>query len=179
MNALKTLILAVAVFAAIATTSSAKAQQEGQPNSGSMMDHGMMGDGDSIMGHSGMMGGMGAKGGRPPVCAMMTDHIEGRLAFLKAELNITPEQASLWNDYASGVGDNSKAMTTRCSSLMSQGGTNGLSLPDRLDAQEQFMAARLDGLRATSKVLKALYGSLSDTQKQTANELIRSSTGMM
>jgi len=41
------------------------------------------------------------------------------------------------------------------------------------------MAARLDGLRATSKVLKALYGSLSDTQKQTANELIRSSTGMM
>jgi len=77
---------------------------------------------------------------------MMTDHIEGRLAFLKAER---------------------------------QGGTNGLSLPDRLDAQEQFMAARLDGLRATSKVLKALYGSLSGTQKQTTNELIRSSTGMM
>ena len=41
------------------------------------------------------------------------------------------------------------------------------------------MAARLDGLRATSKVLKALYGSLSGTQKQTTNELIRSSTGMM
>ena len=34
----------------------------------------------------------------------------------------------------------------------------GLSLPDRLDAQEQFMTARLDDLSATSKVLKALYG---------------------
>jgi LTXXQ motif family protein len=172
-NALKTLILAIAVFAAIATTSSAEARQGGQPNSGSMMDHGMGGDGDSMMGHSGMMGGMGAKGGRPSVCAMMTGHIEGRLALLKAELNITPEQASLWNDYTSAVRDNAN------SSLMSQDGTNGLSLPDRLDTQEQFMAGRLDGLRATSKVLKALYGSLSDTQKQTANELIRSSTGMM
>jgi hypothetical protein len=57
--------------------------------------------------------------------------------------------------------------------------SGGLSLPDRLDAQEQFLAARFDGLRATSRVLKALYGALSATQKQIANELIRSSTGMM
>ena len=41
------------------------------------------------------------------------------------------------------------------------------------------MVARLDGLRATSKVLKTLYGALSYTQKHIANELIRSSTGMM
>jgi hypothetical protein len=41
------------------------------------------------------------------------------------------------------------------------------------------MAARLDGLRATSKVLKSLYGALSDAQKEIANQLIRSSTGMM
>ena len=65
------------------------------------------------------MGGMGAKGGRPSMCAMMTGHIEGRLAFLKAELNITPEQESLSSDYASAVRDNAKAMTTRCSSSMS------------------------------------------------------------
>jgi hypothetical protein len=34
-------------------------------------------------------------------------------------------------------------------------------------------------LRAVSKALKPLYGSLNDTQKQHADELIRSSTGMM
>jgi hypothetical protein len=37
----------------------------------------------------------------------------------------------------------------------------------------------LDALRATSKALKALYGALSDATKETANQLIRSSTGMM
>jgi hypothetical protein len=186
MNAIKSLTLTVAALAAMALTSSAQAQQTSQPDSGSMMDHqsggsmsghGMMGEGQSMMGQGGMMG-MGTKGGRPSMCAMMTQHVEGRLAFLKVELNITPEQDSLWNTYAAAVRDNAKAMTTRCSSLMSQG-TSGHSLPDRLDAQEQFIAARLDGLRATSKALKSLYGALSDAQKETANQLIRSSTGMM
>ena len=193
MKAIKVLALAVAVSATLIAPSGAKAQQESQPDSGSMMDHqsgggsmmghGIMGDSDAMMGQrgtmGGRMGGMGAEGGRPSMCAMMTGHIEGRLAFLKVELNITPEQESLWNDYAGAVSDNAKPMTTRCLSLMSQGGTSGLSLPDRLDAQEQFLAARFDGLRATSRVLKALYGALSATQKQIANELIRSSTGMM
>jgi hypothetical protein len=32
------------------------------------------------------------------MCGRMTAHIEGRLAFLKAELNITPEQEALWKD---------------------------------------------------------------------------------
>ncbi|MGA7372983.1 MAG: Spy/CpxP family protein refolding chaperone [Methyloceanibacter sp.] len=52
-------------------------------------------------------------------------------------------------------------------------------MPDRLDAQGQFTAARLDALRATSKALQSLYAALSDAQKETANQLIRSSTGMM
>ena len=32
---------------------------------------------------------------------------------------------------------------------------------------------------ATSKALKSLYAALSDAQKEIANQLIRSSTGMM
>jgi hypothetical protein len=89
---------------------------------------------------------------------MMTTHVEGRLAFLKAELNITSEQDSLWNDYASAVRDNAKSVATRCSSMMNQGDASKQTLPDRLDAQEQFVAARLDALRATSKALRPLYG---------------------
>ena len=188
MNAIKGSMLAVAVLAAIAATGSARAQQDSQqnsqpdsgsmmnqqPGSGSMMGHGMMGEGQSMMGGHGMMGG-----GSASMCGRMTAHIEGRLAFLKAELNITPEQEALWKDYANAVRDNAKTMSGRCTALMGDSGASEKSLPDRLDAQEQFVAARLDALQATNKALKPLYQALSDAQKKLADQLIRSSTGMM
>jgi hypothetical protein len=189
MSMSKVLTLAFAMLAASALASSA-AQQDSQPDSapttsgsmmgqqpGGMMGHGM-GQGGGMMGHHGMGRGMGMRGGQGSICGMMTTHVEGRLAFLKAELAITSEQESLWNEYAAAVRDNAKSVASRCSSMMNQGEAKQ-SLPDRLDAQEQFVAARLDALRAVSKALKPLYGSLSDTQKQHADELIRSSTGMM
>jgi hypothetical protein len=185
-------MLAVALLA-IAATGSANAQdnsqQNGQPDSGSMMNQqpgsgsmmgqGMMGGGQSMMGRHGMMGGMGMGGGPAAMCGRMTSHVEGRIAFLKAELKITPEQEALWNDYANAVRDNAKAMGSRCTALMGDSGASQKSLPDRLDAQEQFVAARLDALRATNKALKPLYQALSDEQKKLADQLIRSSTGMM
>jgi hypothetical protein len=194
MNTIKGSMLAVALLAAIAATVSAHAQQDSQQNSkpdsgsmmdhqsgsGSMMGHGMMGEGQSMMGgHGGMMGGMGMGSGPASMCGRMTAHIEGRLAFLKAEINITPEQEALWKDYANAVRDNAKTMSGRCTSLMGDSGASEKSLPDRLDAQEQFVAARLDALRATNKALKPLYQALSDAQKKLADQLIRSSTGMM
>ena len=180
MNTIKGSMLAVALLAAIAATGSARAQQDSQqnsqPNSGSMMNQ-QPGSG-SMMGH-GMMGGIGMGGGSASMCGRMTAHIEGRLAFLKAELNITPEQEALWKDYANAVRDNAKTMSGRCTALMGDSGASEKSLPDRLDAQEQFVAARLDALRATNKALKPLYQALSDAQKKLADQLIRSSTGMM
>jgi hypothetical protein len=181
MNGIKISTLAVALIAAIAATGSARAQQDSQqnsqPDSGSMMNQ-QPGSG-SMMGRHGMMGGMGMGGGPAAMCGRMTSHVEGRIAFLKAELKITPEQEALWNDYANAVRDNAKAMSGRCTALMGDSGASQKSLPDRLDAQEQFVAARLDSLRATNKALKPLYQALSDEQKKLADQLIRSSTGMM
>jgi hypothetical protein len=127
MNATKVLTVVLTVLAVIAVTESATAQQRSQPDSGSMMgqqseggsmmDHGTMGQGGSMMGHpgmgmdKGMMQGMGGMRGDASMCTRMTGHIEGRLAFLKAELKITSEQESLWNDYAAAVRDNAQAMT--------------------------------------------------------------------
>jgi len=154
----------------------------GSMGGGSMMGHGMM------MGHHGMMCGMmggmrGKRGGH--LCGRMMAHVDGRLAFLKTELKITPEQESLWNDYAAAVKDNAKTIGERCTAMMGmmgmmgQDGGKAASLPERLDAQEQFMMARLDALRAVGKVLKPLYAALSDEQKQLADQFIKSSTGMM
>jgi hypothetical protein len=139
---------------------------------GSMMGHGMM------MGHRGMMGGMRGKHGGY-LCGRMTAHVDGRLAFLKTELKITPEQESQWNDYAAAVKDNAKTIGERCTAMMAQSNEKTPSLPERLDAQEQFMMTRLDALRAVGKALKPLYAVLSDEQKQLADQFIRSSSGMM
>jgi LTXXQ motif family protein len=147
----------------------------GSMTGGSMMGRGMM------MGHQGMMGG--ERGGF--ICGKMTAHIEGRLAFLKTELKITPEQESPWNAYADAVRANAKTIGERCTAMMDMMGRMGqdagktTSLPERLDAQEQFMMARLDVLRAVGKKLKPLYAALSDEQKQLADQFIKSSTGMM
>lgn len=192
MKATKVLTIAFAVLVAAAAMSGANAQPDSKPDSGSMMGQpeggsptdpkpgrgSMMGHG-RMMGHPGRMGHMGGKRGHGFICGRMTGHIEGRLAFLKAELKITSEQDSLWNDYAGAVRDNAKAMGSRCSAMRGQRGEKAPSLPDRLDAQEQFMMARLDGLRAIGKALKPLYAALSDEQKQLADQFIRSSTGMM
>jgi hypothetical protein len=199
MNAIKVLTIVLTVLAVTAVTKNATAQEGSQPDGGAMMGHdsqggAMMGQGGammggqsqgggmmggSMMGHSGMGMGMGGTRGHGSMCTAMTSHIEGRLAFLKAEIKITPEQESLWNDYATAVRANAQAMTPRCALMMSQAGAKEASLPDRLDVREQFLAAQLDALRATSKALKPLYGALSDAQKQVADQLIRGMTGMM
>ena len=56
------------------------------------------------------MQGMGQKQSDASICTVMTSHIEGHLAFLKAEIEITPEQESLWNDYANAVRGNAQAL---------------------------------------------------------------------
>jgi len=54
-----------------------------------------------------------------------------------------------------------------------------VSLPDRLDQNEQLMAAQLDALRAMNKALKPLHATLSDDQKKAADQLFWGPMGMM
>jgi len=48
----------------------------------------------------------------------MTAHIEGRLAFLKTELKITPEQEALWNDYTAAVKGNAETIGESSTGMM-------------------------------------------------------------
>lgn len=188
MNAIKVMTAAAAMLA-ISAASNAWAQQASEPENGSNMGQGMMGGGGSMMGHGmmdeggsmmgrGGMHGRGKRGGALAMCGKMTAHVEGRLAFLKAELAVTSEQESLWNAYAAAVRDNAKTMTTRCTSMMEQS-KDGASLLQRLDTNQQFMQSRIDGLHAIVEALKPLYAALSDTQKGIADQMIKSSTGFM
>jgi hypothetical protein len=109
----------------------------------------------------------------------MASNIDGRIAFLKAELKIAEAQESLWAAYAKAAHDNATDMAARCTAMMGGSGPATLSLPDRLDLREQFMTAQLESLRTLNKALKPLYAALDDNQKKAANELFWGPMGMM
>jgi LTXXQ motif family protein len=185
---MSTLAAALAIAAGMVGAAAAQDQTQRQgPPAGSMMGtggpHGMMGYGDmgpGMMG-SGSMGPwmMGWGGSGQAMCNAMGGHIEGRIAYLKAELKITDAQEPLWKAYAAAARDNGTAMLAHCNAMMSQRSASTASLPDRLDQHVQFMEAQLDAVRAMSKALKPLYAALSDSQKQAANQLFWGPMGTM
>jgi LTXXQ motif family protein len=130
-----------------------------------------------------MPGGMMGMMGQGAMSMMMGEHVEGRIAFLKAELKITDAQLPQWNTFADALRANAKRMseirnTMMQGGMMGQGGTS-LSAPDRLDRMGRMMTAMLDAVKATKKsALEPLYAVLSDDQKKLANQLVRGPMGM-
>lgn len=169
----------LALATALALTAPALAQQAVEPGhhpGGAMMNAGGMPSGMmSMMRGDEGMGAMGMGGMR--MMAAMTGHVEGRLAFLKAELKITDAQLPQWDKFADAVRVNSKAMEA-----MMPGGTAGTAgsatLPDRLAMREKMMAAHLDALRKLTNAVTPLYAAFSVEQKKTADDLI-APMGMM
>jgi LTXXQ motif family protein len=180
----KSAVLALAIAAVIAGTAVAEDQPTPQGTSPGwtwgprgMMGYGFMGPGmmgDAAMGPWMMGGSRSAEA----MCNAMGNHIEGRLAYIKAELKVTDAQEPLWNTYAAAARDNAKTMIARCTTMMGKRDSQ-VSLPDRLDQNEQLMGAQLDAIRAMDKTLKPLYAALSDGQKKTADQLFWGPMGMM
>src|SRR5215471_16741029 len=100
-SATKAAVVALAIAAAIVGPAVAEDQPAQQSTSHWTWGHGMMGPG--------MMGGamgpwmMGAGGSAEAMCTAMGSHIDGRLAYIKAELKVTDAQESLWNAYAAAA----------------------------------------------------------------------------
>lgn len=126
-----------------------------------------------MMQRMGMMGsGMGG---------MATiDRVEGRIAFLRAELKITDAQADAWNGFADVLRANAKRLAEVRVAIMPKPGDAqpASTLAARLDQQEQWLAARLDGTRAMKSAFAKLNEALSDDQKKTANDLLTPHMGM-
>ena len=167
-------------LASAAMTGIGDAQQSGPQDQSDGWNGGYMMGPNTMMGHEGMGSWMmGGSGPSARMCGMMSAHIDGRLAYLKTELKITDPQTSVWNAYAEAARDNAQGMAARCTAMMTTTGATSLSLPDRLDQHEQFMAAQLESIRTMNKALKPLLAALSDGQKQTANQFFGGPMGMM
>ncbi len=130
-----------------------------------------------------MMRGM-QHGGMMPMMGMgmmgMADHVEGRIAFLKAELKITDAQLSQWNTFADTIRSNAQRMGEMRGTMM-QGGMMGqtATAPDRLDRMEKMMTAMVEAVRSAKAALGPLYAVLSDEQKKMADTLLHGPMGMM
>jgi hypothetical protein len=180
---------ALAIATVMIAAPGAQSQQQGAETSipGGMMGYGFAGRGMMGMMGPGMMGYDGVAGpwmmrwgaSGQAMCNAMAGHIEGRLAFVKAELKITEAQEPLWNTYAAAARDSTNTMLARCTTMMGQRNGPTASLLDRLDQNEQLMTVQLDATRAMSKAIKPLYASLSDTQKKSADQLFWGPMGMM
>ena len=95
--------------------------------------------------------------------------IEGHLAFLKAELQITAQQSALWDKYAAAMRDSAKSMYERHRSLFERDWADE-PLPQRIELREQLMTVGLDSMRKTDAALKPLYAALDENQKKIADE---------
>jgi len=158
-------------------------QDKGMQGHGMQKDQGMQG-GQAAPAMSRQMGGMGQGmmmgSGMPggPMMPMMmmqgrigdmAEYVEGRIAFLQAELRVTDAQMPAWHELANVLRANGKrALETRAA----QPQRNGTSFANRLDDQELWLSVRLEGIRALKPAYAKLYAVLDDRQKKVADDVM-------
>ena len=188
-------VLTLTVFASPIWGQAANAQDPHHPGSGAAVQPATPQTQPGMSGRQGMMGGMPMMNmmGDMPMMGMMrmmgpnmagmatVDRVEGRIAFLRTELKITEAQASAWNAFADALRTNARRLSEVRASMMPLFGAVQQQAPtmaERLDLQERWLLARLEGTRALKSAFTNLYGTLSDDQKNTANELLAPHMGM-
>jgi hypothetical protein len=131
-----------------------------------------------------MMGGMIGAGRRGTMKGMghrMMMHsgpmMEARLAYIKADLEITEAQLPVWEGYADAVRARRSAMGVMREEMMEA--KESVSALQRMDARIKAMETKLNGLKALKAPTEALYAVLSDEQKKKADELLGGRCGMM
>ncbi len=137
----------------------------------------MMGDGCGMMGMMGMMGPGMMRHGHMGRSSRFGAEVDGRLAYIKSELEITDAQEDAWKGYAAAVKARVASMQTARQALwdaMEKGGAL-----ERMDARISAMEAMLDSLKAAKPALEKLYGALSDDQKKIADDVIGAGCGAL
>ena len=97
--------------------------------------------------------------------------IDGRIAFLKAELKITPAQESQWQNVATAMRDNANSLDQAITSARQNRG-GAMDAVQRLAMREQFAKVRAENDARLLTAFKPLYASLSPEQQQIANDLV-------
>ena len=101
-------------------------------------------------------------------------HVEGHIAFLKAELKITEAQQKAWDHFAEALRTNAKELRGASGPMrggMMGGAKNAKPLAARLEQQEQTLNLHLGAVKRSRAALEELNAVLSDEQKRQLGEL--------
>ena len=114
-----------------------------------------------------MAGGMG----------MPFEHVEGRIAYLKAELKVTDAQSVPWNAFA----DTMRADATAMKAMHEGMGKAPMptTTPDRMTARRKMMSERMAMMDRSEASMKSLYAALSPGQRTMFDQLMSGPMGMM
>ena len=149
----------------------------GGPGAMPMMDMGKMGQGGAGQMPQ-MMQMMQMMRGAPMMSGMMPfEHVEGRIAFLKAELAITDAQLPQWTTFANVLRADGTSMREGMGKTIQAGMPT--TAPARSEAMVQMMTMRLAGMKSMVDAEKSLYAVLTDAQKKLADELLAGPMGRM
>jgi LTXXQ motif family protein len=99
----------------------------------------------------------------------VTERLEGRIAFLKAELQINDKQLADWNLLADALRSSRQHLLEARKQLVMDDKVTG---PNRIGRYEQHLNERLEAIKSARTAFSRLYGSLSDGQKQTADSIL-------
>lgn len=141
-------------------------------------------------GYHKMHHGFGHKGGGP--FGFSLRHIDGSLAFLKAELQITEQQEPQWAKVETALRASADRMKELRTEMRGERGERGeraergekrekteraerprLNPVERLERMEKMAASRAESAREIRTALAPLYESLSDEQKERADRFMR------
>src|SRR5712671_4647275 len=96
--------------------------------------------------------------------------VDGRIAFLKAELKLTPAQETQWQQVAAAMHENANSLDQAIKAARQDHGS--MDAVQRLALREQFAKARAENDGRLLAAFKPLYASLSPEQQQVANQLV-------
>jgi hypothetical protein len=147
-----------------------------QPGMQSPMMMQMMGNMMNMM--EMMMGG----GGQMSMSGMgmsrmgMADHLEGRIAFVRAELRITDAQVKAWDDFANAIRESAKRMANP---TMPEMPASPPELLAKLEAQEKLLSAKIEAVQALKTAFLPLHDVLTAEQRKLASDLLTAHMGLI
>jgi hypothetical protein len=128
------------------------------------------------------MQGMAAQGGMAPMQGAATGmesmeqfgsssaRLEGRIAFLRAELKISGADAPAWETFASSLRTGRDHLDAARAALQESG--RAIDPMVRLESYESHLKARTEAMRTTRMAFTALYAQLNDQQKRVATTML-------